>query len=237
MRGRIWLSGLALGAALAADATAASLRVAPVLLQLEAPQQTASLSVWNDGPDPVDVQVRVLRWRQANGEDVLEPTADVVVSPPISTLTPGAENVIRVVRVAGAPVAGEEAYRVLVDELPDPARMRAGAVTLVVRHSIPVFFAAAGAPASVVWRASHEDGAIRLTAENAGARHLRIANLKLAAGGRALAVKDGLVGYVLGGASASWTIPSRDGGAPGPVNVTADSETGRIDAIAAPSGR
>ena len=52
-------------AALAADAVAASLRVAPVLLQLEAPQQTASLSVWNDGPDPVDVQVRVLRWRQA----------------------------------------------------------------------------------------------------------------------------------------------------------------------------
>lgn len=228
---------LALGAALAGVASAGALRVAPVLLQMEAPQQTASLTVWNDGAEPIDVQVRVLRWRQVDGADVLEPTQDVVVSPPITTLAPGAENVVRVVRVSTADVAGEESYRVLVDELPDPARVRDGTVTLVLRHSIPVFFAKAGAPPEVVWSAAREGDAIRLTAKNAGGRHLRIANLQLAANGARLAAKDGLVGYVLGGAVASWTIPLEAGGASGPIMVTAESETGRFDAIAAPAGR
>ncbi len=34
----------------------------------------------------------------------------------------------------------EESYRVLVDELPDPSRKKAGTVALVLRYSVPVFF-------------------------------------------------------------------------------------------------
>lgn len=231
------VAGLVLAAFMASDAAAASLRVAPVMLQMEAPRQAASLTVRNDGATAINVQARIFRWRQVNGEDVLEPTSDVVVSPPIASLTPGAENVIRVVRVRKDAPVGEESYRVLVDELPDPARARAGAVTLVVRHSIPVFFTAPGAPPSVDWRAAREDGAIRLTARNAGGRHLRIANLSLAADGLALGEKRGLVGYVLSGAEVSWVIPVTRRGSSGPISLTAESGMGRFDAIAAPAGR
>jgi fimbrial chaperone protein len=227
------VAAIALILALTAPGKAASLRVAPVLLDLPTPQHAASVNVWNDGAAAINVQVRVMRWRQQNGEDILEATDDVVVSPPISQLAPGAENLIRVVRVAKTPVAGEESYRLLVDELPDPASARGGAVALVLRHSIPVFFGLGGSTASVAWHAAPEAGGIRLTADNAGGRRLRVANLKLAHGNRVLASRDGLVGYVLSGQSASWLIPV-SGGASGPISVIAESEVGRFDAVAAP---
>ena len=231
------VAALIFAGSMAAVAQGASLRVAPVTLQLEAPQQATHLTVRNDGAAPMSVQARIYRWSQANGEDVLEPTDAVVVSPPIATLAPGAQSVIRVVRVARAELRGEESYRVLVDELPDPARARGGAVTLVVRHSIPVFFSAADRPHAVEWRAAPEAGGIRLSARNTGGRHLRIANLKLSAGGAVMAARDGLVGYVLSGASASWLIPATRAAGAGPITISAESAAGRFDAVAAPAAR
>lgn len=131
---------LAMLAGLALPAEASSLRVAPISLKLAAQEPSGVVRVWNDGAEPVRVQVRVFRWKVVNGKDVLEPTNDVVASPPMTTLVPGAENLIRVVRVAKRPLAEKEGYRLLVDELPDPAKQRAGTVTVLVRHAIPVVF-------------------------------------------------------------------------------------------------
>ncbi len=236
MRRRAIAAGAVLGLALLVRVEAGALRVAPVLLDVSAPQQASSLRVWNDGAKPVNVQVRVMRWRQVDGADLLEPTDDVVVSPPISTLSPGGENLIRVVRVSKAAVQAEESYRLLVDELPDPAEARGGAVTLVLRHSIPVFFGAGVGGADVAWQASSVPGGIRVTAMNGGTKRLRIANLKIVGGGGVIGQQDGLVGYVLSGQSASWVVPA-SGQAAGQLVVSADSETGRFDVVAAPVDR
>ena len=134
------MMALALLAGFALPAEASSLRVAPISLKLAAQEPAGVVRVWNDGRGPVQVQVRVYRWKVVNGKDVLEPTKDVVASPPMTTLVPGAENLIRVVRVAKRPLGATEGYRLLVDELPDPANQRAGTVTVLVRHAIPVVF-------------------------------------------------------------------------------------------------
>lgn len=137
---RTIFAALALLAGLALPAEASSLRVAPISLKLAAQEPAGVVRVWNDGSEPVQVQVRVFRWKVVNGKDVLEATKDVVASPPMTTLVPGAENLIRVVRVSKRPLAEKEGYRLLVDELPNPAKQRAGTVTVLVRHAIPVVF-------------------------------------------------------------------------------------------------
>lgn len=137
---RTIFAALALLAGLALPAEASSLRVAPISLKLAAQEPAGVVRVWNDGREPVQVQVRVFRWKVVNGKDVLEATKDVVASPPMTTLVPGAENLIRVVRVSKRPLAETEGYRLLVDELPNPAKQRAGTVTVLVRHAIPVVF-------------------------------------------------------------------------------------------------
>lgn len=230
------LAAVVLALSLIGDAAlSASLRVAPVALDLRAPTAASTIRVRNDENRPLHVQVRVFRWSQRGGEDVYEATNDVVASPPITTLQPGGENLVRIVRTTQRPVQGEESYRIVVDELPDPARRQAGTVVLVVRHSIPVFFGppdAAGAQPS--WSVTPVRGGYRVTVSNAGGQRLKVSNLVLSENGRVLARQDGLVGYVLGNAAASWLVPAAGAGSPsgGTLTVSADSEAGRFNAIA-----
>lgn len=228
-------AGLVFFYQLPALAQAASLRVAPVMLDLTAPTAASAIRVWNDASRPINVQIRVFRWVQRDGESIYEPTDRVVASPPITTLQPGAENIIRIVRTSKQPVRGEESYRLVVDELPDPSRRKAGTVTLVVRHSIPVFFDTMGASgADPSWTVSRRGGGFVVTARNDGAKRLRISDLALQNGKTVMARRKGLVGYVLGNSTASWFVPGTGRGRPsgGSVTISADSEAGRFNAIA-----
>ncbi|MBP1852591.1 fimbrial biogenesis chaperone [Rhizobium halophytocola] len=125
---------------LGSSADATSLRVSPVRLDLNGGTATSTIRLWDSGSTPTNVQVRVYRWTKVNGRDRLDPTTDVVASPPVTKLAPGRENLIRVVRVAKKPISGTETYRLLIDELPDPKKRVAGQVNVVIRHSIPVRF-------------------------------------------------------------------------------------------------
>lgn len=140
MRFRAIALAIALTCLAATGSVAASLRVAPVMLDVAKGGFSTTLMVWNTGTAPVSIQVRVYLWTRKNGEDVLTPTKNVVVSPPIGTLKPGGENIIRIVRVANTPVTTREYYRVLVDQLPDPKAAKAGVVSILVRHAIPLYF-------------------------------------------------------------------------------------------------
>lgn len=135
------LLGLALLLGIAAQpALSASLRVAPVGFELTGGTSASTLHVRNEDQRPVSVQVRVFRWNEAGGANDLQPTRDVVASPPLTTLSPGTETVIRIVRVKKEPAGRRETYRLIVDELPDSRPLRSGQVQVVVRHSIPVVF-------------------------------------------------------------------------------------------------
>ncbi len=219
-------------------AQAASLRVSPTNLELIAPGSAGVLTLTNEAKRPINVQIRVFRWTQVNGVEQLEPTNDVVVSPPSTSLTANKDYAVRVLRVTKKPVAGEESYRVIVDELPDPSRKKAGTITLVVRYSIPVFFKNEDAsPPQVAWGVVRSKGGLVLTARNTGDTRLRLADVQLTQGGRAIGARKGLVGYVLGGASMQWPVGAGKSVSSGAVGLRAQSEFGPLDANVAISGR
>lgn len=218
---------------------AASLRVAPVLVDLKAPTAASTLRIWNDAGSPISVQVRIFKWSQEGGKENFTPATGVVVSPPITQLAGGGENTIRIVRTSKTPVHGEESYRVIVDELPQPSAMKSGMVTLVIRHSIPVFFSDGHVDGpKPSWSVARKSGGYEVSVVNQGDRRLRIANLELeGSGGAAIAAQSGLVGYVLGGSMTKWFIPARDGkAAGGTLTISADSDAGAINARARISG-
>jgi fimbrial chaperone protein len=124
----------------AGSAGAAAVRVSPIKLDLKSSSPMATVRLWDEGLKPVRVQIRVFRWTKVNGKDRLEPTTDVVASPPITTLKPRTENSIRIVRVSKKPVVGTESYRLLIDQLPDAGKKIPGQVNVMIRHSIPVRF-------------------------------------------------------------------------------------------------
>ena len=218
---------------------AASLRVSPVILDLKAPTASSSLRIWNEAKSPINVQVRIFRWTQQNGSDVLTAADDVVASPPMTQLKPGAENLVRIVRLSKVPIKAEESYRVIVDELPSRGKPQSGTINLVIRHSIPVFFAdAAASDAEPVWSVTPQANGYKVSVSNKGLKRIRIANLKLLGGnGQAVAQQQGLVGYVLGNSNTSWMVPATDNKrSGGTLKISADSEGGPVNATARVTG-
>lgn len=216
-------------------AHATALRVEPVLLELNAPAAAASLTLRNDEDADVEVQTRVLRWSQSEGKESLEPTTDVVASPPAVRMAPHSDYVVRVVRVSKQPIQGEESYRVIVDQLPRAGGRQRGTVNLLVRQSIPAFFRGREITRpEVSWAFRAEAGKLTVVTRNAGDERLRIANLRLKdSAGATLSFGNGLLGYVLGRSSMSWTTLKypHGFGSGGSISVTAETDKGPTHAV------
>jgi fimbrial chaperone protein len=142
------------------------------------------------------------------GKDDLKPTRKVVASPPMATLAPKSSQSIRVVRVSKEPVAGEESYRLLIDEIIDPATAPKVGVAVQMRYSVPVFVESAeGKPASVAVTAEMAGNSLRIKAVNSGGMFAQAADVSLEyAGGISTPVADGLLGYVLPGKTMQWAL-------------------------------
>jgi fimbrial chaperone protein len=221
------------------DGLAATLQVSPVNVEVKAPALATVLTLRNLDEAPVNAQIRVFRWSQKDGKDVLLPTDDVVASPPAAQLLPGTEYTVRVVRVGAAPLDHEEAYRLLVDQVPDPAAVRGDAVNFAIRYSIPVFFSKPAAAPDIAWRASVSGGHLVLTGLNGGKKRLRVASLKATdASGKVVNYGDGLVGYVLSQSAMRWTSKAVPKGfaAKDPITITLKGDNGPVKANAVLEG-
>jgi fimbrial chaperone protein len=217
---------------------AASLQVAPVGIEVMAPAAAATLSLRNKSTAPLNAQIRVFRWTEEAGEEKLVPTDAVVASPPMTTLAPGVDYTVRLVRLAKEPVTGGESYRLLVDELPTPGAQQNHSVTLVIRYSIPVFFYSNdSAGGRVAWSLDNRNGHDYIVAENTGDRHVRISALAVrGAGGKSISFGAGLTGYVLGRSTMRWALPGKAAhlGADKHAIITAQTNLGPMNASPSP---
>ncbi len=222
----------------ASDACAGpvGLKVEPVLLTLEAPTAASFVTLHNSDDKAMAVQARVFRWSEPDSTEDLQPADEVAVSPPIATIGPGEDYTVRVVRVAETPVRGEEAYRLWIDELPDSRRRNAAGLNILIRQSIPVFFRAQDMAApNLTWSARRAGRTILVVAQNTGDEHMRVVGLRLRdSAGRTMSFGAGLIGYVLGHASLTFTAAHLPPGfgADGTIEIEAQGNTGEMHATA-----
>jgi len=210
MRMHAYASMLAsFGLLASAVAIAGSIHVAPTTLTLAPGQPAAVLNVTNEGDAPANVQVRVFAWDQKNQKDNLTATQKVAASPPMVTLAPKQTQAVRVVRVDKSAVAAEEAYRLIIDELPSAKDAPKVGVAVQMRYSVPVFALPTAKVASgkVTLNAKVAGNALALQAQNQGKAHMLASNVMLEdAAGTRTPVVPGLLGYVLAGQTMQWNI-------------------------------
>lgn len=203
------LLGLLLGAGIS-NAHAAGMQITPTGLNLPAKQRAGVFTLSNTGKAPLTAQVRVYRWTQdAAGKDVLEPTRDLLASPPMVKLASGAQQQFRVVRAKTAPNgAPEEAYRLVVDELPAPDEKPKSGLNFVLRYSVPVFLNQTDSPeAKLDWHAaSAPGGKTVLSVRNTGGAYAQLSGLTVKSGRNEKALIGGLAGYVLPGSRVQYTL-------------------------------
>ena len=193
----------------AGTAHAASLQISPVTIEFGTDDTATGITLRNPGERPVYGQVRVFRWDQADGQDTLTPTQDLVASPPLIEVGMQSEQLIRVERASRTPSGIEQSYRLLIDELPQPGEAPTNGVSIRLRYSIPVFVepAANGAP-QLDWALLRSNGGWVLRVRNGGARRAQLASVELVTGdGHAYPLTRGLLGYALAGRTGQWSVP------------------------------
>jgi fimbrial chaperone protein len=219
---------LRVAAALAAlpacwGSAAAQVLIDPVVVELAAQQRVAAISVLvsDKATVPVRMQAQVFRWTQGpDGEDIEEPSNDLLVTPAIAEIKPGQKQMFRVALRGGRPATGELAYRLMLDNIAEPQAVEgigpAGAnIKLHMRYDLPVLFApSVPVVEHVRWRpctggVAATEACVRLT--NDGNRRVKIKTLTVAGDGwsQDLSFKEGI--NVLAGSEREWRVPLADG--------------------------
>lgn len=199
---------LSLSCLAAAASWAGSFEVNPVRLDLSATARTSSLTVRNTGADTVVVQTSVVSWAQADGKDVYTPTNEILVTPPIVTIAPGAEQIIRAGLRRAPDAKSELAYRVYLQEAPPPPKPGFQGLQVALRVGLPLFVQPmqGQARATLVWTLRRSGGdAMQLELHNEGNAHIQVAEVQLLplTGEQPIATQSALA-YVLPGQKRSW---------------------------------
>jgi fimbrial chaperone protein len=125
-------------------AATASISVSPVLIELSARHGKDVVRVANASDEPKSFEINVVAWTQSEEQrEIYADSGDLVAVPPLFTLEPGGEQVVRIGLMRDPDPETERAYRVFITELAPPedeARAQSG-INMRLRFGVPVFVA------------------------------------------------------------------------------------------------
>jgi fimbrial chaperone protein len=233
-------SWILLGAGIMMNAAALSqVLVSPVVIEFGAKQRAATvkISLSDTAKAPMRLQAELMHWEQnLQGEDVMSPGNELLVTPPIADLQPGGTQLFRVA-FRGTRAAPEEiAYRLILEDIAEPGTAVSDntpqgsvAINFRMRYDLPVMVAPTGKIMNVLrWKpcpadtarasgptsavspgAGSNEACMRLL--NSGNRRVKVQTLTLVGDGwqQALPLKEGI--NVLAGAEREWRIPLQPG--------------------------
>ena len=191
---------------------AAGWEIDPVRVELSPEQQTAAITIKNGSDQPTSIQIQAVEWSQIQGKDVYKPTKELLASPPIVTIAPKGEQIIRVALRRQADASNELTYRISLQELPPQPAPGFMGVQVALRVSLPVFVQSQKGKAmpKAVWNISRmPDNKLKVSVRNNGNAHIQISDFALYVPGVAQAITDESgSSYVLAGQMHEWVLPT-----------------------------
>ena len=120
-------------------AIAGSFMAFPVKLYIDTNSKTQVLKIRNQGDERLTLQLEGKTWFQnAAGEDIYEPTQEIVFFPKIFDIEKGGERIVRVGYQGQRILTKEKTYRLFIEELP-VAKPGELALKFSLRLAIPIF--------------------------------------------------------------------------------------------------
>lgn len=161
---------------------AASFTVSPVIAQLTEQQAITSFTIKNQAATPTAIELQLFRWQQIDGEERLTPAPELLVTPTIFKVPGNASQIIRVGMRQPISTELEQAYRLILKEIPGLPKPGFQGLNVLLRISIPIFVSKnIGAP-TLNWRASTgDDDKLILDIDNTGSGHTKLLHISLQA--------------------------------------------------------
>lgn len=186
-------------------ALAADFSVSPIRAELKPGTLSETITVTNDSATRLRVTAKVMLWTQdAKGTDVYTDSSDLVYFPRQLEIEPGGKRLVRVGAKTGAEGA-ERAYRLFIEEVPEPVVGGAATVNFFFRFGVPVFvLPGASQPAPEADEPTLSEGKLKLVVRNKGTRHFRATRFVVSDG--ASFTKEAAGWYSLPGTSRTYEV-------------------------------
>ena len=155
------------------------------------------------------------------------PTEDILAVPPLFTLKPGAEQIVRIGMMAEPEHETEKAYRMFITELAPPQHeeRKTSGVNVRLRLGLPVFVAPQ-APQRVSLDhidSEQADGKFHMQFRNSGNTHVRISEIRYRAPGMQEPQVEAAAIYILAGQTGYVPVSLSDGPGEGTVTLVTDT--------------
>lgn len=191
-------------------ARAAGWDIDPVRIELSQQQQTAALTVKNSSDQATSIQIQAVEWSQHEGKDIYKPTTELLVSPPIFTIAPKSEQVIRVALRRQADSAKELTYRISLQELPPQQTQSFMGVHVALRVSLPVFVQSTIglSEPKMSWEVLQlPENQLKVVLRNTGNAHVQVSDFSLYVPGNNTPIAgEAGSSYVLSGQTQEWRL-------------------------------
>lgn len=192
------------------SAVAGSFRAVPIKIFFDGKTKTAAIEVINDGQENLTIQIEVSKWDQDNeGNDVYEPTRDLIFFPKILNLAPGEEKIIRLGYEGKRDAKAEGTYRLFLHELPvsKPGEVE---VKIAIKMGLPVFIKPAkDVQITTIEGTDMSEGILNVRLINSGNSHYitnRITARGIGKTGEEVFSKELTGWYVLAGRKRTYSI-------------------------------
>jgi fimbrial chaperone protein len=208
--GLILLTALA---ACAASHAATPVAIWPLDPLIADGKSATALWLENRGTQAMTMQIRALAWNQKDGADIYREQSVLIASPPFAIIPAGKKQLIRLISVASPQQGEQQAYRILIDELPAAPAGGSGTmlgVQLQMRYSVPLFVNGKGIVAhqdgadpalatqpQLTWRIVKQEGKSYIAVRNAGTVDARLTDARLVRGSDEFVINPGLLGHAL----------------------------------------
>lgn len=191
-------------------AHAGNFTVSSVNVSMPSRQPTYALTITNESTDePLSMQLDVFLWSQKDGQEVYEPSKDILISPRVFNIAPSASQIVRIALRNRQDFSVEQTYRLFVKEIPSDKPLEEGGVRVALQMNIPVHIV----PSKVDKKQpefkyiKQQDGSFALSVFNPGNVYVKAVEVKIidAATGQALELAPQVI-QVLSGATKVYPL-------------------------------
>ena len=200
------------------QAEAGQFSVTPVRMYMEPKDRALAVTVTNQDDAQLVMQADLYEWKQKpGGEDVLTPTEEIFLSPPILKLAPKSRQVVRLARVTRPQQADREiTYRMVVREIPEARAPGAGSeVQIALAFSLPIFITPKNAKPILDCQAARlAANTVQVNCTNSGNAHTHPVSFLLSTMAGSKLAEQGTGGYILPDIKRSFELKRVDGNVP-----------------------
>lgn len=200
--------------------------VFPLRVTFENNKTSGVVTVRNADTKPLLLQPTMTKWTQVDGQEVLEPTRDILLSPPLVEIPPGESQTVRIVLRREADATTQSTYRLVLQEVPRKVESTGQQVVMALKITLPVFVTAK-TPSPPILSVATAAGSSVLQFSNSGKTHIQVKTVAVSDGTNQIAKSESMF-YVLAGQTIKLKLDSIGRSINGSEKIEVGSDAGDL---------